>query len=102
MTNADLKIAYKIYNKKYFHNKLPHDMVVHFTKMEMLGATHFYGKRPCWIVINKKLRWSASLAVMTLVHEMVHVELVNVGGHGAPFQKRMLQLAKGGAFNKLW
>lgn len=105
MTNADLQIAYKIYNKQYFSNALPNDMVVEFSSgvlPKAYAVTRFYKNRPLFILIDKKFRPMKGIALMNLLHEMVHVALPKVDGHGAPFQKRMLQLAKAGAFNKLW
>lgn len=104
MNNSDLKIAYDSYNKKYFGNKLPKDMVVHFAPCgdeRNIGFTRFYRNRPLFIVIDKRIRKMKAIVLATLLHEMVHCELPK-SNHGAPFQKRMLKLAKAGAFNKLW
>ena len=65
------------------------------------------------IYISERLRHSGSLCVGTLLHEMVHAEMFQnrVGGHHKriclsgrwnKFNKRMLKLAKAGAFNGLW
>jgi hypothetical protein len=39
---------------------------------------------------------------MVVMHEMKHVEKPTFKGHGWRFDKRMLRLAKQGAFNDLW
>ena len=102
MTNKDLQVAYAYYNKKYFSNKLPHDMVVRFEKVWPLGVTSCYHDRPLFIHINDRLRFSKVLCDMTLIHEMVHVETPRPNNHGKWFHKRMLELARKGAFKQCW
>lgn len=94
---------YREFNRKYFGNKLPKDFVVAFEDLEYhLGVTKFYRSRPCYINLNLGLRYSNSLTAMTLLHEMVHVELPYRYNHGPRFHKRMLKLAKDGAFKPWW
>lgn len=105
MTNVELQSMYCAYNKLYFHNKLPRDMVAEFGKCGgcNIGLTRIYKNRPLFIIIDKRIKSMRTVALMTLLHEMVHVELpTKADGHGKIFQKAMLRLAKAGAFNKLW
>jgi SprT-like family len=104
ITNAELQRMYHHFNKKWFGNRLPKDMVVAFEKMYPLGCTHCRRGRPLWIDINFKMRHSRSNSAMTLLHEMVHVEMPRIGGggHGPKFHKRMMKLARQGAFRKWW
>jgi len=99
--NADLEIAYRFYNKRYFGNRLPKDMVVRFEDIIELGKTYCFFERPLYILINRKIAWHGMLVEMTLLHEMVHVENTKAG-HGPWFHKRMLRLAKAGAFRNSW
>ena len=102
VTNAYLAWAYAEFNRKYFRNRLPHDMVVRFAADEGCGTTYVQYGRPLYIILNKRLAWHNMLADMTLLHEMVHVEHPEWRGHGPRFHKRMLQLAKAGAFKSCW
>jgi hypothetical protein len=52
-----------------------------------------------WININEKDEWSSSHCFISLLHEMLHVELYDYRGHGKPFKKRLAELAAKGAFN---
>lgn len=103
VTNAELMRRYHEFNRKYFHNKLPKDMVVEFGESKnWLGVTRYRKTRPLFIQINKRFRFSLTCSMMTLLHEMVHVELPYGVNHGPIFHKRMLQLAKTGAFKAWW
>lgn len=107
MTNSDLQYAYRIANRRYFGNKLPKDLLVKFATINRykLGSTwmnHSNGWKPYRIHISSKLRFSSSLSLMTLLHEMVHVEFPKPDDHGPWFNKRMKKLAKAGAFEGLW
>jgi hypothetical protein len=105
----DLRDAYVGFNRKYFHNALPKDLPCYFRKLptkSTFGHTLIDPQtdKPIRIVINKKLQyWHFSdLILMTLLHEMCHVENPGPVGHGPWFQRRMLRLAKAGAFRRLW
>jgi SprT-like family len=102
MTNADVQQMYHEFNRRYFSNKLPKDMVVHFARLPHdFGITYGYRGRPLYIELDYRLRRSMSETAMTLLHECVHVENMK-HGHGPKFHKRMLKLAKQGAFRKWW
>lgn len=64
------------------------------------------GTRKFLIEIDAGFRRMEKVALMTLIHEMVHVEQWDKIGrrdhHGHLFQKRMKQLAAKGALNGLW
>src|SRR6266436_5835921 len=51
------------------------------------------GKDIFYIAINKKIRYSPSCTIISLAHEMIHVEHRS-WGHGSRFQKRMLQVIR--------
>lgn len=105
VTNAELQAMYHRFNKKWFGNKLPKDMPVYFSDLRSdgnaLGVTRFYFSRPAYIFLNKSLRKWRSNAAMTLLHEMVHVAEPHTV-HGPAFHKRMLKLARTGAFREWW
>lgn len=107
-TNEALRYMYLDFNKKYFHNALPKDLPVSFSKKPELGnalghtAIHKQTFRPLWIDIAARLRTSRRESAMTLLHEMVHVEQKERRGHGKHFEKRMRELARHGAFKGIW
>ena len=104
-TNADLRRYYRVANAKYFKNKLPKDIPIRFAKLPhgCLGKTYVcnHGIPQC-IEINNTLRSFESHTIMTMLHEMVHVENPQWKGHGYKFDRRMLRLAKDRAFAGLW
>jgi hypothetical protein len=104
-TNADLRHYYRVANKKYFGDKLPKGLPMRFAKLKPggLGVTHILGNRVAYgIEISVELRTNQSFTIMTVLHEMLHVEKPSYKGHGHRFDKRMLRLAKAGAFDGLW
>lgn len=102
VTNVDLQNMYLHFNKRYFGNRLYKGMVVAFEDLgRNLGVARMYRNTALYINISKNLRHSNVLVAMTLLHEMVHVEFPTIE-HGPKFNKRMLKLAKQGAFNKWW
>lgn len=102
MTNAELKQMYLDFNRKYFGNKLPKNLVLHFVDLgKDHGVTRTYWENPVYIYINKRLNYSKSLVAPTLLHEMVHIEFPKLE-HGPTFHKRMMKLAKQGAFKPFW
>jgi hypothetical protein len=103
--NRDLLLAYKVFNKKFFNNRLPKDMPCRFVKMKgALGQTHLDPQtwRPAYIAIASKLSGSHRVVWGTLIHEMVHVANPTKRGHGPWFEKTMIDLAKRHAFRGLW
>jgi hypothetical protein len=106
ISNVDLRYAYLTFNRKYFSNKLPKELPIKFSKRLIrqgkLGNTATLCDFPLWIEISPLIRFSGVLVRMTLLHEMCHVENPHPTGHGKWFNKRMLRLAKDGAFNGYW
>ena len=102
VTNAELMQRYHEFNKKFFGNKLPKDMVVEFaTSRTWMGITHFRRGRPLYIQLDKKMRLCVRTCMLTLLHEMVHVEQPETN-HGKKFHARMLKLARQGAMKAWW
>jgi hypothetical protein len=93
---------YKVFNKDFFGNKLPKDMIVFFKNAgDCLGFTQIIRGRPLYIVLDRSIRTSNRTVAMTLLHEMVHVKHPDIG-HGKTFHREMLRLAKAGAFKSWW
>ena len=98
MTNLELHFWYKTYNRKYFGGKL-RAAKVKFAGIQGLGVTHLEWRE---IFISKDFKKWRAVALMTLLHEMVHLWLPKKYNHGVRFQKEMLRLAKAGAFRGIW
>jgi hypothetical protein len=132
VTNRSLQRYFKQFNKKYFGNTLDPHIKVRMRKIPgLLGLTdHAWFKRPAtaeerkreglnktaiccyWvprIFITEEFRQRPRLAICTLLHEMVHVDLEQKGhnNHSCTagsklFNDRMKKLARDGAFNGWW
>lgn len=111
-TNKDLRYWYGLFNKRHFGDKLPKDLDVKFGKLPkgLLGTTNcikYIGKDKHKssaqnIRIDLNIRQRSTIVILTLLHEMVHVENPSWIGHGRRFDRRMKELAAKGAFNGLW
>jgi hypothetical protein len=119
-TDADLREWFDLANARYFHNRLEVRYLSYGAlppKMHAIGNTHRITYRTLYgppnpdppvhwsITICRTLRNSRSLSVMTLLHEMVHLEQENqfaCGAYGWKFNRRMKELAAAGAFNGFW
>lgn len=103
-TNGDLKRYYRVANRMYFRNALPKDLPIRFANLPpgILGRTRVYGSAVEHVLISKRLQTLMCPTLMTLLHEMLHVEKPTRVGHGWRFDKRMLRLAQAGAFDGTW
>ena len=102
-TNAHLRSYYHWANAEYFHNRLPKDIPMRFAKMRNVGTTWVDDNGVVVeIWVTEKLRTSQAITMQVVLHEMLHVEKPLFMGHGWRFDKRMLKLAKAGAFAGLW
>lgn len=99
------------YNKAYFDNMLPQDLIVGW-EVELENTKH-YGATICLeddetkqvtfrVSINSTLKSNYESARLTLLHELVHVKLYPYTKHGKKFNHAMIGLAVKGAFNDLW
>jgi hypothetical protein len=104
-TNHDLWRYYDVANRRYFKNKLDKGLPIRFAKLspKVLGRTQVcnHGIPQC-IEISERLRGFEAHTIMTMLHEMVHVEHPQWKGHGRHFDAAMLRLAKARAFAGLW
>ena len=107
-SNKDLQRYYHTANELYFDGKLPKKLSVKFSKLRasLLGTTYTFGTKrnrvPVAVKISERLRYMQNVTVMTLLHEMLHVENPVNLGHDWRFDRRMKRLAKLGAFDGLW
>jgi hypothetical protein len=74
-----------------------------FAKMRAVGKTWVDGNGVILeILVTDKLRRFQAITMQVVLHEMLHVENPSCMGHGWQFDRRMLRLAKAGAFDGLW
>lgn len=120
MGKYNLKSRFLLFNKRYFGDRLPKDVIVHWWAQEglYLGDCHVCGVNPCGRIGERcaghEIRISdhiqgrrfSSIAEITLLHEMVHMKAAlgdyRFAGHGPTFHREMKRLAALGAFSKLW
>jgi Zn-dependent peptidase ImmA (M78 family) len=97
---TQLERQFRLYNRKYFRNKLPKDTILGWRRMRSLMGYQQGNK----IVLSKSYRRTDALWKFTLLHEMVHLKLDGIpcADHGPLFQAEMLRLANLGAFKGLW
>jgi len=98
-SNKNLQMFFKIFNRRYFGNKIP-AMHVRFGKIKEEGLFREDG-----IIVNSGLRRFPDLASLVLLHEMNHAYLeangyngVMDGGHSTIFHVGIDRLYKAGAY----
>ena len=113
-TNADLLDSFNELNRKYYGNKLKTPARLAFVPIDGLGHTfrvrRVHGKRRSkddefGIHISNKIRFSKRLWLVTLMHEMTHLEQGNkytCSAKGRQFNGRMRELSIDGAFDGVW
>jgi hypothetical protein len=113
-SNRDLQQYYDLYNEWYFDGRLPPLVTLRFGYLgNMLGHTSRFRrlKARCsagdgfGIVIALRDKDSRRHWLLTLVHEMVHVEqrlCHDCDARNRKFNGRMRGLAAEGAFDGLW
>lgn len=111
-----LEEIFHIANSRYFGSRLKNVKIRWQKKSKMpphaIGNTISEhgavpkGTRKFEIWISEDVKRFGSFTIMTVLHEMVHVQqwnkVTNKTCHGRLFNKRMKQLANLGAFNGLW
>lgn len=111
MTDKRIKAWFNTYNLRHFNSRLPKDTVVEWsTKMvkHAIERVHVHGKSRCsewgceksFIRLHPDMQKMEAVALMTLLHAMVHLD-GNLT-HGPGFQNEMKRLAAKGAFRDLW
>ena len=102
---------FDIYNRRHFNGRLPKDTMAEWSEKGMRGRierVHVHGKSrcsergcdKCFIRLHPDLKNMEAVALMTLLHAMVHLD--GCLTHGPGFQKGMKRLAAKGAFRDIW
>lgn len=104
----DLDIWYATYNEVYFSDRLPKNTVLDYDNLghDDCGETFQRLDGGFTILISPNCNVTEAEVVLTLVHEMVHVDQFytnhDIDGHGPLFENEMEDLAKMGAFRGVW
>lgn len=119
-TNKALVELFRILNKEFFDNKLPHVRVEWETnkipiKGNILARVRWKGSncgdtadyKPYLLQIHRRLkpRWMQKQVGMSMLHEMAHLKLgvsVDCEEWDGDFDKEMFRLAAVGAFQYFW
>lgn len=111
-SDPKLKWWYGYYNRAYFAGELPANTVVCWAQ-ELVGTKYDADHTPAddgtphIIRVSLEIKERPKHLRFSLLHEMVHLKLDEEGKednstHGRLFCREMLNLAKLGAFDRLW
>ncbi len=109
VTDARLRKFFTTYNDMYFDNKVPQNTQVTFGKTTR-GSDGNFLRKEGKIVIDVSIYDHDSLALICLLHEMIHAKLEStyVGGassedgiHGMIYQAEIVRLFHAGAYDGL-
>lgn len=105
LTDQDLQGWYETYRRMYFGKDLP-DAKVFWTDLPegLMGQTNKTPEGNFEIRIDRKANPAQKEALMTLLHEMCHVDMwaLEFDDHGKMWQFDMHRLADEDAFEDLW
>jgi hypothetical protein len=98
---------YAAYNAVYFGDRLPKNTILRYDASESnCGETFKAPDGTFRIVISPSCNVTQAEVILTLTHEMVHVDQWDInhdlGGHGPLFEYEMEKLALMGAFKDVW
>lgn len=99
---ARIRRWYGHYNRKYFGGRLPADIPILYDSRKGSVAQLEEGSegKPT-IVFSPPYATEGGIVRITLLHEMVHVELWPERNHGKRYQRRIDELYKAGAYRGL-
>jgi hypothetical protein len=111
VTEAQMNQTYSEFNQEYFHDRLPHDVVIDFGESVAMATTVKMADGRFHIAFNEKYNQSARQMRETMLHEVCHVktwhplaeqtpEDILTGQHGNRWRACMLQLDMAGAFRR--
>lgn len=100
MKKISLDSLFKLYNRKYFNNKLKISGI-RFGRLKYLGETVFFDKAAPIITISNKLKafGFGRIIHLVLLHEMIHAE-GNLN-HNKKFIKSIRKLVRLGAYDNI-
>jgi predicted metal-dependent hydrolase len=102
LTDKRLRRWYQTYNRVYFGGKLPTSAIVCIANVDGCWGQTFHDGIRFAIEIAPQNAICVTVAKMTLLHEMAHVNLWPRTTHGPYFEREMQRLALAGAMRGLW
>jgi hypothetical protein len=103
LSDRRLRGWYREFNRRWFEDGLPEDVDVLYAPVEGCSGEMVPEDRDSFVIrINPRYQVCSGIARLTLLHEMVHVELWPYVTHGPKFEARMRKLAAAGAMRGLW
>jgi hypothetical protein len=101
-----LRASFRMYNRRYWHDVLPADLLVGFCKTNdsWSGITHFdENGQPYEVLIDSGLTKYPRYARLVLLHELAHVAVGNKerAYHGKLWKQERKRLLEAGAFTQL-
>jgi hypothetical protein len=104
-SDPSLKRYYRLMNSKFFEGTLPDNVLVRWARPGEESDCASTERRPqdpnqYVILLNRKKCASASIKLVHLLHEMVHVATHNRDDHGSDFSAWHRLLTQRGAFEK--
>lgn len=103
LSDRRLRNWYRNFNRLWFAEGLPEDVDVLYAPVEGCSGRTFPEDHDAFVIrINPQFSVCERMTRLTLLHEMVHVELWPYATHGPRFEARMQELAAAGAMRGLW
>jgi hypothetical protein len=103
----DLNVWYDEYNKEYFYNHLPHNVIIDYSQTgRYMALTTRMADGRFHIAFNEKYTAAERVARLILLHEQCHIKHWDApdqehDGHGREWRACMLELDAEGAFRVL-
>lgn len=107
MTQAKLEKEFSQLNEQFFESRLTEVKVRFGDSIRTDAANGVYNYDTNTITIDRRLSFTDRYVAITLIHEMVHADMLGYkgypadGGHGMLFQARLVELFKLGAYDGL-
>lgn len=103
LSDKRLRRWYRENNERWFNGRLPDDVDVIYAPVSGCSGMVTQDNAEDFILtINPKYAIDMKAVRITLLHEMVHIDLAPYYTHGERFQNAMKRLAVMGAFRGLW
>ncbi len=101
--DRNLRRWYRKHNRKWWADGLPHDVDIFYAPMSDTIADLDWDEADTPVIRIDPLYAMCSRTVqLHMLHEMAHIALRPLRGHGAAFQAEMQRLAMAGAMKGLW
>lgn len=94
---------FRVFNRRYFGGELnPRTLLKFHQDGKHWGWLIGESDDSCTLAMHHHCKADSRVGRIFLLHEMVHLQLFPLDGHGERFEAEMLRLANEGAFRGLW